>query len=68
MAEPTTQGVKLRIGRPDLLQRRGFRPGTSIRTGADRGFTALAINLDAARPEYRPAIGTNEGLILLQPR
>jgi hypothetical protein len=39
-AEPTTTGTKLRIAHPELIQRRGFRPGTSIRTGADRGFTA----------------------------
>jgi hypothetical protein len=67
-AEPTSAGVRLRIARPELVQRRGFRPGTSIRTGADRGFTAWAINLYATRPEYRPAIGTAEGLFLLQPR
>ena len=67
-AQPALQGVKLLIARPDLVQRRGFRPGTSIRTGADRGFTAWAINLYAARPEYRPTIGTDEGLHLLQPR
>lgn len=73
-AEPTTVGVKLRFARPELVKRRGLgsgrkgRPGASIRTGADRGFTAWAINLYAARPEYRPTIGTSEGLLLLKPR
>ena len=67
-AEPTTRGVKLRFTRPDLVERRGFRPGESIRTGADRGFTAWAINLYAMRPDLRPAIGTHEGLRQLNPR
>jgi hypothetical protein len=61
-ARPTSVGVKLRLARPDLAVRRGFRAGTSIATGADPGFTAWAINLYAARPADRPAIGTQEGL------
>jgi hypothetical protein len=67
-AVPTTTGVKLRLTRPELVRRRGFRPGSTIRTGADRGFTAWAINLYATRPEYRRTIGTEEGLRLLEPR
>jgi hypothetical protein len=67
-AEPTTRGVKLRFARPELVERRGFRPGTSIRTGADPGFTAWAINLYALRPDLRPAIGTHEGLLQLKSR
>jgi hypothetical protein len=67
-AKPTTAGVKLRIARPELVQRRGFRPGTSIPTGADRGFTAWAINLYAQRPDLRSGIGTDEGLLLITPR
>jgi hypothetical protein len=66
-AEPTTYGVKLRVGRPDLIVKRGLRPGTAIRTGADRGFTAWAVNLYTARPDFRPAIGTLEGLRQLVP-
>jgi hypothetical protein len=66
-AQPTTYGVKLRFGRPDLVVRRGLRPGAAIRTGADRGFTAWAVNLYTARPDFRPAIGTAEGLLLLNP-
>ncbi len=65
-AEPTSSGVKLRIVHPELVMRRGFRPGTTVRTGADRGFTAWAINLYAARPDYRRAIGTNDGLLELK--
>jgi hypothetical protein len=65
-AEPTSAGVKLRITHPELVVRRGFRPGTTIRTGADRGFTAWAINLYAARPDYRRSIGTNDGLLPLK--
>jgi hypothetical protein len=61
-AQPTSTGVKLRVEHPELVVRRGLRPGATIRTGADRGFTAWAINLYAARPDYRPAIGTNDGL------
>jgi hypothetical protein len=61
-AEPTTSGVRLRMARPELVVRRGFRPGTSIGAGADRGFAAWAINLYAARPDLRPPIGTDEGL------
>jgi hypothetical protein len=67
-AESTTTGVRLRIGRPELIQRRGWRPGTLIRTGADRAFTAWAINLYAQRPDLRSAIGTEDGLLLLKPR
>jgi hypothetical protein len=66
-AESTIGGVKLRFARPELVERRGFRPGRSIGTGADRGFTAWAINLYATRPDLRPAIGTDEGLLLIQP-
>ena len=33
---------------------------------ADRGFTAWAINVYATRPEFRPAIGTSEGLTHLE--
>jgi len=66
-AEPTTSGVKLRVGRPDLIVKRGLRPGTAIRTGADRGFTAWAVNLYTARPDFRPAVGTLEGLRQLVP-
>jgi hypothetical protein len=64
-AEPTRNGVKLNFARPDLVVRRGFRPGTTLRTGADPGFTARAINLYAARPDFRTAIGTDEGLLRL---
>jgi hypothetical protein len=64
-AEPTRNGVKLSFARPDLVVRRGFRPGTTIRTGADPGFTAWAINLYAARPDFRTTIGTDEGLLRL---
>jgi hypothetical protein len=53
---------KLRLTRPDMVVRRGLRPGTSVATGADPGFTAWAINLYAARPDYRPMIGTHDGL------
>jgi hypothetical protein len=60
--------VKLRLARPDLVVRRGFRPGTNITTGADPRFTAWAINLYAARPDYRPDIGTQDGLHRLNPR
>lgn len=65
-AEPTNSGIKLRVRNPELIVRRGFRPGTTIRTGADRGFTAWAINLYAARPDYRQAIGTDDGLLQLK--
>jgi hypothetical protein len=67
-AKPTSSGIKLRVAHPELIVRRGFRPGTTIRTGADRGFTAWAINLYAARPDYRQAIGTNDGLLRLKSR
>ena len=67
-AKPTSSGIKLRVVHPELVVRRGFRPGTTIRTGADRGFTAWAINLYAARPDYRQAIGTNDGLLRLKSR
>jgi hypothetical protein len=67
-AEATSYGIKLRVGYPELVRRRGFRPGTTIRTGADRGFTAWAINRYAARPDDRPAIGTEDGLLSLQSR
>jgi hypothetical protein len=65
-AMPTSFGIKFRVRYPELVVRRGFRPGTTIRTGADRGFTAWAINLYAARPHYRQAIGTNDGLLRLK--
>jgi hypothetical protein len=65
-AEPANSGVKLRVRNPELVLRRGFRPGTTVRTGADRGFTAWAINLYAARPDYRQAIGTDDGLLRLK--
>jgi hypothetical protein len=64
-AEPTGFGIKLRFARPDLIVRRGFRPGAAIRTGVDRGFAAWAVNLYGARPDFRPAIGTGEGLLQL---
>ncbi|WP_030443779.1 hypothetical protein [Actinoplanes subtropicus] len=67
-AQPTSSGIMLRIVHPELVIRRGFRPGTTIRTGADRGFTAWAINLYAARPDYLHTIGTDEGLLRLKPR
>jgi hypothetical protein len=67
-AKPTSSGVKLRVAHPELVVRRGFRPGTTIRTGADPGFTAAAINLYAARPDYREAIGTDDGLLRLKSR
>jgi hypothetical protein len=67
-ATTTRSGIKLQIAHPDLVVRRGLRPGTTIRTGADRGFTAWAINLYAARPDYRPAIGTDDGLRQLTSR
>jgi hypothetical protein len=66
-AEPTALGVKLRLAHPDLIVRRGWRPGTTVRTGIDRGFTAWTVNLYAARPDFRPAIGTGEGLLRLDP-
>jgi hypothetical protein len=65
-AKPTSYGVKLTFARADLVVRRGFRPGTAVRTGADRGFTAWAINLYALRPDLRPTIGTDEGLLWLR--
>lgn len=65
-AEPTSFGVKLRFAHPELVARRGFGPGTTISTGADRGFTAWAINLYAARPDYRQTIGTEDGLLRLK--
>jgi hypothetical protein len=65
-AEPTGFGVKLRVARPDLVVRHGWRPGTTIRTGADRGFTAWALNLYTARPDYRATIGTDDGLRRLE--
>jgi hypothetical protein len=61
-ADPARLGVKLRFTRPDLVVRSGFRPGTSIAAGTDPGCTAWAINLYAARPDYRPTIGTPGGL------
>lgn len=64
-AEATPYGVRLRLARPDLIVRRGLRPGTSVRTGADRGFTAWAVNVYAARTDLRPTIGTEEGLLRL---
>jgi len=66
-AEPTTSGVRLRFTHPDLVVRRGFRPGAAIRTGADRGFTAWAVNLYTAHPNFRPSIGTTDGLLRLTP-
>lgn len=60
-AHPIRLGVKLRLTRPDLVVRSGLRPGMSIATGSDPGFTAWAINLYAARPDYRPTIGTHGG-------
>jgi hypothetical protein len=67
-AAPTSSGVKLRLAHPDLVVRRGLRPGTTIGTGADRGFTAWAINRYVAQPDDRPAIGTREGLAQLTSR
>lgn len=61
-AHPTRLGIKLRLTRPDMLVRRGLRPGTNIATGADPDFTTWAINLYAARPDHRPTIGTHDGL------
>jgi hypothetical protein len=61
-AEPTGFGVKLQITHADQVVRRGLRTGRTIQTGADRGFTAWAINLYAARPDLRPMIGTDDGL------
>lgn len=37
-----------------------------VQTGADRGFTAWAINVYAARPDWRPTIGTDDGLLHLE--
>jgi hypothetical protein len=67
-AQPNSLSVKLRLARPDLVVRRGFRPGTYIATGADPRFTAWVINLYAARPDYRPDIGTQDGLRRLNQR
>jgi hypothetical protein len=65
-ATPTTSGVKLRITHPELVVRRGLRPGATIRTGADRGFTAWAISLYATQPSHREAIGTADELLRLE--
>lgn len=65
-AKPTNYGVKLRLARPDRVVRRGIRRGTAIASGADRGFTAWAINLYANQPDDRPAIGTDDGLLRLK--
>jgi hypothetical protein len=65
-AKPTNYGVRLRVARPDRLVRRGLRPGLDLGTGADRGFTAWAINLYATRPDDRPAIGTDDELLRLK--
>jgi hypothetical protein len=64
-AEPTTVGIRLRFARPDLIVRRGLRPGNVVRAGIDRGFAAWAVNLYGVRPDFRPAIGTGEGLLQL---
>ncbi|SCG72383.1 hypothetical protein GA0070613_5069 [Micromonospora inositola] len=61
-ARPARHGVKLGLAHPELLVRRGIRPGTMIATGADPAFTARAINMYTARPDYRPTIGTHDGL------
>jgi hypothetical protein len=66
-AEPARYGLRLRLGRRDLLVRRGFRPGAGLSTGADRGFAAWAVNIYAARPDLRPSIGTPDGLRHLLP-
>jgi hypothetical protein len=67
-AQPGNSGVTVRVAHPELVVRRGFRPGMTVRTGADRGFAAWAINLYAARADYRPAIGTSDGLARLTSR
>jgi hypothetical protein len=36
-AKPTNSGIKLRVTHPELVVRCGFRPGMTIRTGAERG-------------------------------
>jgi hypothetical protein len=66
-AEPTGTGINLSFTRPELVVRRGLGSGKAVRTGADRGFAAWAINLYAARPDLRPTIGTGEGLRQLSP-
>ena len=58
-------GIRLRFARPDLTVRRGLRLGSTVRTGVDRGFAAWAVNLYGARPDFRPAIGTGDGLLQL---
>jgi hypothetical protein len=64
-AEPTGTGITVTAARPDLTVRRGLRLGKTLATGADRGFTAWAINVYANQPHLRASIGTEAGLIRL---
>ncbi|KUL29739.1 hypothetical protein [Actinoplanes awajinensis] len=61
--------VTLRIGRPDMVRKRGFRSGGRTvlpATGVSAELVSRAINEYANRPEARSAIGSEVALTHLQ--
>jgi hypothetical protein len=56
--------IALYFDRPELVVRRGYRPGSShfLTAGADAGLLAEAIAAYVAEPERRAGIGTEREL------